>query len=237
MKSLIFILSIFLMLFDQTTASQTTLAAISPTSLFRKKEERFLLITGCARSGTTYISRFLCRSGIDVPHEAVGAHGSVSWPMTADSFRSPWGPPSGHYAFTHTFHQVRDPLKTISSVYATEPQASWNFIQKHISEINPTDSKITKCAKYWIYWNLMAEEKAEWTYRIENLPNELNKMEAILGMSIDRTLLNQIPKDLNTRCPDKKKFTWADMEKELEPKLLKKMKKLAERYGYPITDR
>ena len=88
-----------------------------------------LLITGCARSGTTFITKFFQLNGYDMRHEREGHFGVVSWPMTADSKRTPWGPGYDRYLFKHIFHQVRHPLKTIASA-KNEPQRSWAFIKQ-----------------------------------------------------------------------------------------------------------
>lgn len=85
------------------------------------KNEHFLLITGCGRSGTTYISAVLQEFGLDVRHECYGADGICSWPMTVvdDDLPWKWLPPGRNkdMKFTHILHQVRHPLKVIASFY------------------------------------------------------------------------------------------------------------------------
>ena len=81
-------------------------------------------------------------------HEREGHFGVVSWAMTADSKRTPWGPGYDRYLFKHIFHQVRHPLKTIASA-KNEPQRSWAFIKQFVPEINLDEPKVAKAAKYW----------------------------------------------------------------------------------------
>lgn len=230
----LFLLSLSLAAFQMHADDKDT--NLSETaSLYKTRKPAFLLITGCARSGTTYISNFLCQSGVDVPHERVGKEGCVSWMMAADTIHAPWGPGSATFAFEHTFHQVRDPLKSISSL-AMEPEQAWEFVRANVPEIQIDDSLLTKCAKYWIYWNMMAEQKAEWTYRIEDLSKVVGEMEARLGRSLKRELLNKLSKTTNGRYHDKKQYTWKNLKADLEPKLFAKLQALAKRYGYSIKD-
>lgn len=167
-------------------------------------DEKFMLITGCARSGTQYITKVMQLSGLDIMHENVGYHGSASWLMAVEDVATPYGPGCEGIKFQHVLHQVRDPLKVISSVYTTEPKCSWEYIIKHIPQIRWTDPRIVKCAKYWYYWNLKSEEKAELTYRIEDLESEWGKIEKALGLILDKSSIDRVPKDTNSRGPYKK---------------------------------
>lgn len=198
--------------------------------------QEFLLITGCARSGTLYITEVLKFSGLDIGHECFGKDGCCSWTMAVDSDRSPYGPPTNSTYFIHTFHQVRNPLLVISSVYTTEPQESWEFICGKISEMHCDDTHLMRCAKYWYYWNLAAEKKAEWTYKIEDLDAVYNEMSDRLNYWLDRDALEAVSRTTNHRGDYIHKFTWADLKKELPKELFNNIQKLAMRYGYPITD-
>jgi hypothetical protein len=223
----------FTLLFGNT---QAEINVSEKASLIKKERrlQRFLLITGCARSGTSYISHFLEKSGMDMPHERIGKDGAVSWPMAIDSKSTPWGPSSYLVDFAHTFHQVRHPLKVIASVYANEPKATWNYICSHIPEIYIYEPLLVRCAKYWYYWNLAAEKKAEWTYRIEDLPRQLEEMSLRVGRQLSLEVLDTVPKNLNTRNVVKRDFTWEDLRAVLEPEFFDKLQALARRYGYKI---
>mgnify|MGYP003647797370 FL=1 len=65
-----------------------------------------LLITGAPRSGTHFTARLLFNLGLDIRHETVDTNGTVSSVHTLK--------PSG---FTKVVHQIRDPLKSISSLH------------------------------------------------------------------------------------------------------------------------
>lgn len=206
-------------------------AALLSCLKFYKKKERDLLIIGCARSGTTYITKVLQNCGYKIGHEHFKHDGACSWEMVVDTKKVPWGKGRNGRRFGHIFHQVRQPLKVISSLYATEPPKSWKFILKHIPEIHENDTHLVKCAKYWYYWNLKAEKQAEWTYRIEDIDLIWSEFERRCERKLDRTEFPSIPRDVNTRGPHRD-FTWEDLQRELDPDFFLKIQDLAQRYGY-----
>lgn len=198
--------------------------------------EKLLLITGCARSGTHYIAALLTLSGLPIKHEREGTMGTSSWTMAVDAAKTPWGPGFLKFKFRHVFHQVRDPLKTISACTTEPEETSWNFIYQHIPQIKKKDRLVVKCAKYWYYWNLEAEKKAEFTYRIEDIENVLDEMSVRLGFPLTKDALAWVPKDLNHR-PRKVTYTWSDLKVLLaDPVLYQNIVDMAIRYGYPVND-
>lgn len=200
-------------------------------------KELELLITGCARSGTLYITKVLRLHGLDVRHEWNSNYGIVSWTMAVDSNKSPWGPPSNKYRFKHVFHQVRHPLKAMAS-QMTEGNKSWDFIYWMVPEISKDDSLLVKCAKYWYYWNLKAEGKSELTYRIEDVASVLPEMSLRLGVQLDPEYLSKVRKTINTRHNKHldRNLTWLDLRRTLPNKLYEKIVCLAKRYGYDVTE-
>lgn len=198
------------------------------------KQQRELLITGCARSGTTFIARVLRKSGLAVGHERDGAFGVVSWSMGIDTTDRCWGPSSGLYQFKHIFHQVRHPLKAIASFHLAN-QRSWDYVYRHIPQINREDKMIVRCVKYWIYWNLKAEKRAEWTYRVEDIENALPEMGRRLGRDLDPAIAKETSKTVNQRDYPIV-ITWKILSQTLKPELYLKLIKLAERYGYDVSE-
>jgi len=209
---------------------------ISTYCPLRAETEKFLLITGTARSGTFFITLVMQQCGLDIVHEHIGYHGSCSWPMAVEDTTTPYGPGCAGVHFQHVLHQVRDPIKTISSVYTTEPTECWEYIIKHIPQIQWTDPKIIKCAKYWYYWNLKAAEKAEYSYCVENLEQEWGNIERVLGLNLDKTAIDRVPKNTNTRGDHRRNITWSTLKLELDPYLYFKIRNLAAHYGYPTED-
>lgn len=192
--------------------------------------ERELLITGCARSGTAYISNILQQCGLRIGHEKTQKDGVSSWIMCVNTKHVPWAVDSRRrLQFTHIFHQVRHPLKVISSVQ-TEGRPSWKYIIKHVPEIKWEDSPLVKGAKYWYYWNLKAETQAEWTYRVEQLDEVWDEFCSRLGKKLDRSQLEQVPHNVNARSHQE--VTWEDLQQQLDPDLYQKIRELAQKYGY-----
>lgn len=201
---------------------------------FREPTQTFLLVIGCGRSGTTYMTKVLSASGFDVKHEWMGEQGSVSWLMTpGDADWAPWGPLSKDYQFEHILHQVRDPVKVIQSVYNVPPSATWEWVGIFIPEIKPGDSKLAKSAKYWYYWNLIAESRAEFTYRIEDFNADYQIVGDKIGVVFDKSVIKSISKKTKTqRRIGHRQITWKILKDELDADLFDKVRSLALRYGY-----
>lgn len=161
------------------------------------KTRKRLLITGCARSGTRYITFLLRRLGLDVGHERMGRDGIASWPMAVEADRVPWGPSWRDYVFDHVFQQVRNPIDVIRASL-TLKENSWAYISRSIS-CSLADPPIVRAAKYWYYWNKEAESIADWRYRIEDLPNVFTTFCDCLGIDPKPELLDSLPRDINTR--------------------------------------
>ncbi len=207
------------------------------------KPEYLLLITGCARCGTTYISQVLNKCGLDVPHEKMGAHGTVNWimavpadytPMAYD-FRYCCAPGLNHYRFQHIFHQVRDPLKSISSI-AVDLDPIWDFVGGYIQEVDMAHPTIINAARYWYYWNLKAEKIAEWTYRIEDIDHVWKEFCRRLGYPLDKSNLKRVQRNTNSGKVSHR-VTWKALKRMLEPELYNNIVKMARRYGYSVTDK
>jgi hypothetical protein len=195
---------------------------------------KLLLITGCARSGTTYITEVLRHCGLDILHEAEGQHGIVSWLMATRDYKTPYGPAFYNFCFKHIFHQVRDPLKTMSSL-TTENRKAWLFVQKHTPQIKQKDPLIVKCAKYWYYWNKKAEAKAEWTYRVEDIENALEEMGRRIGVHLDKEAIKKVGVTVNHRRRAVE-YTWEDVKAALSPQFYAKFIILVRKYGYAVPE-
>jgi len=147
-----------------------------------------LLITGAPRSGTYFTTRLLFNLGLDVRHEEIHTNGTVSSLHLLN--------PSG---FTKVVHQIRDPLKSISSLHKIDWLAqelwlesmvnenfsghfkanldvkkdnniktsarTWSYFLDKVKDRNLT----RKCMKAYLHWNTMAEEKSEFTYKLEDI--------------------------------------------------------------------
>jgi len=199
---------------------------------------RPIIIIGCPKSGTQYISKLLTHLGLDIIHEAQctcasGRDGRVSWLYGAGFYAIPFDgePPLSTYINPIILHQVRNPLNTMSSCQKIS-EAAWDYISKYIP-IKPEYSLPRKCLYLYYYWNTRCEHLAEYTYRIETLEeewnifcNKINHSELIEK----KKLIKDIPKNVNTAKPYHQ-FTWGELL-DIDEFITVEVMKLAERYNY-----
>jgi len=187
-----------------------------------------LLVIGCGRSGTAYMSKLMQSYGLRIGHEKVLKDGVSSWIYTIE--RDEFAKKEN---YDLVIHQIRNPLNVISSWVRNniDRDWAWNMITEHVPEIDRNESLLQRSAKYWYYWNLKAEEKADWSYRIEDI-------DKILPMLIDYFNLRQIskppPKNYNRRRKIKKRISWEDLRMVLNNEDFENIQSLAAKYGYPI---
>jgi hypothetical protein len=77
-------------------------------------------------------------------------HGGKAYAKHASSFKG-----------FKIFHQVRHPLKVIGSA-CTFPMPEWEYVSRLIPGIQDDPAPL-RTMRYWYHWNILAEEKAEWT--------------------------------------------------------------------------
>lgn len=216
------------------------------------KKEHLLLIIGCGRSGTYYISQLLTKAGLKMSDENYRdreeINGISSWWLTVDPTNPPspptnnffYLPPGANIVFKHTFHQVRHPLDVISSWYYNNINYEniWGYICRHIPEIKQDEPLLVKCAKYWYYWNIKAEKRAEWTYRVEDIDTLLDEIENRLELKtpLDKKALSSVSRKTNVYKPIVQKIKWSDLKKTLCKEDFNKLQALADKYGYSIQD-
>lgn len=189
------------------------------------------LLTGCGRSGTGYIARLLCAAGLDIGHETMGRDGISSWMLAVDADRAPWGPLRRHLRFEQILHQTRHPLECISSLQTLRPD-SWRYICEHIP-CSPREPLLIRCAKYWRFWNLKAESIAAFRYRVEDVEDAWPELQSRLGLSRDKSVIESVPRDVNTRRGNFEKVGWNQLA-SLDSALCAAVQEQAARYGYRI---
>ncbi len=203
----------------------------------KKPASYFLLVTGCGRSGTTYIAELLQKSGLEIFHERLGKDGCASWFMASKDDHLSNELIVNAIKFKHIFHQVRNPLDVITSWYTNKMDPrSWTFIYKNIPEIDPKEPLLVRCAKYWYYWNLLVEKKAHWRYRIEDIAEVLPEMGQRLQTEIDKEILTQIQPNINSWSNTSKKVSWSDLKNALSEHDFNNIQNLAIKYGYAVEE-
>lgn len=132
-----------------------------------------LLITGCPRSGTRFVSSILGQSGIRAFHERMGRDGTVSCYFAVDDWYYA-GPHStterrSAYEWTHIFHQVRHPLNCIASMAALDRPRFWHWTQRHIGFDMEREGRLRYCTRFWLEWNTRVDAlEPHWRFQIES---------------------------------------------------------------------
>ena len=193
----------------------------------------FLLVIGCGRSGTRFISSLLQKNKIDVPHEMVGSEGIVGGDIAAfqskERSRCTRGisPYEAWARRTHVFHQVRAPLPAIRSIAMT---GNWNFVNKWCPEVRGA-SRILKSMRYWFFWNKRCHEIATWTYQVEKLESLCEEFSRRLGREVKWH--PELPTTLNTRKHLHGYPHWTEDDLwEADGELARRIFEQAMRYGY-----
>ena len=141
-----------------------------------------LLVCGCPRSGTMYISQVLAHLGLQVGHMIMGEDGIVNFSLVGlgeyDDFQfaSTEGIPEegiNEVVFDLIFHQVRHPVNAICSMMTmNDMKGFWEFVKNHIKlDLDDSTEEFLRLAEFWIKWNQKAEKMADWTYTVEDLSN------------------------------------------------------------------
>jgi hypothetical protein len=167
------------------------------------------LITGCPRSGTRYIQQVLkLACGMDIYHENPrGKDGIVDWHYTV--------PQIPKDKFKTILHQVRNPLDVINSL-CTISRESQQFISETLVPRDDYDTPILRAMRIWYIWCCTAETIAVYTYRVENVENELESICGFLGVTCDMDVFKTISKQTNSRkiLPTYGCITWDDIKNE-----------------------
>ena len=179
-----------------------------------------LLVIGCPRSGTLYTAEFLRALGVRVKHESLGRDGSVGWLYAVQ-------PPGESEDYGRVWHVVRDPLRTISSL-ALFTRTLWRVIGHWVKlPRHPLRRRMA----FWIEWNRLAERRADWRFRVEDLRAGRRAFaEALARLGIPKaTPAPAVARDTNTRPHPV--VTWADLD-AASPALARQVRDLAIEYGY-----
>ena len=218
-------------------------------------EKRRLLITGCGRSGTLYATGIWRALGLDIRHErpvlpngVMGDDGMASWFMAADDPEPPSGPSALDYEFGVVIHQVRHPLKVIASMAQfifREGKRAPAYIDQNVPEtrlsadeqyyLEHKDQLILKASRYWYYWNVLAEAKADTTVKVEDLDLQLPRLCDLVGIDYQSGILESIPEDINARhfhIPDEPWILDWEEIRSLDTRLYENIRDLAATYGY-----
>lgn len=184
-----------------------------------------ILITGCGRSGTKFTSHLIKNLGLNVKHEKPGKNGTIDWHL-APILKNI------HSDFNVILHQVRHPIKVISSMQNTN---SWKYIEKFLPQTKNKDI-IHRSMIYWFKWNQMVEPYAHFRYQLEEIEEEIvfNEICKLLKVKADKSCITKTknnPRNFNKR--NHSNLNWSVLQKK-DAKLTEKIKELAKKYKYKI---
>jgi len=185
------------------------------------------LITGCGRSGSTYMTQVLQRCGLEVGHHKMGRDGTVCGFYCFDTDKYPVkSHPVPRPQFDVILHQVRDPLKTVASL---QTGRSWKWTCQFLP-IGTDAPLLTKCCYNWLVFNEEAERQAVFTYRIEALKRAWPEIQRLLGFQHSyKDAIAGVSRNANARKHGA--VTWADV-REAAPLIYRDIREATERYGY-----
>lgn len=127
-----------------------------------------ILVTGCPRSGTTFLAEHLRRGGLDIGHERAGGDGAVCWCWAVDRPEYPRGvprpPPEG---FGLRILLVRDPRDCIASMTTLMPE-TWRWLAAVI-RLDLRADVFDRACRVWVQWNRLCAELCETTLRVEDI--------------------------------------------------------------------
>ena len=181
------------------------------------------LILAYPRSATTYTAKMIQAHGLKFGQETRGdqTDGTISY------FKI-------HYPHKYNvvLHQVRDPLKTISSAVTVLVKRTHNefYILFDIDKIDREKSILYRIMLTWLELNELAEKGSEWRYRIEDIDEVY--LELCRRLDIEpKEGFPSLDRRVNTRPHPM--LTWDDLDRE-DFALSQRIKEKAKRYGYEI---
>lgn len=201
-----------------------------------------LLVTGCGRSGTSWLAKCLRDAGIaDAAHEkafTVVRHGEDDWRCEVSWLAAPYTP----LADAHVVHLVRHPLKVIASRVATQtfenrdrgadvdgrprPRIGpWGlFAYDWCPGMHAARTPVERAAWHWVQWNRLVV--ADELLRVEDIDAAtVTRLARIVdpdARGVDKLRLTAHRGD----TPDPDPIDWPDIDHV--PGLVA----MAEAYGY-----
>lgn len=186
-------------------------------------------IIGSYRSGTFYAFRLLERLGASVKHESDRKNDSDQEIIVSGEAVSR----SSLAGVPNIYHQVRDPIKAISSAQTLEP-AFWRRASKLVS-IEIDDPLPVLSASCWLRWNELCEKIAHKRYRVEQIQDDNFFAEwcSWFGVVPDYVVRDGLKTTTNTRSGRYRELTYDDIA-WYNPTLADKIKAKGREYGYEI---
>lgn len=207
----------------------------------RGQATRFV-VTGCARSGTTYASRLLTACGVLCSHEHVfrnrtrdgGTSIADDGRQVGDS--SCFAAPVLPRPMLVVVHLLRAPLDAIASLIARNLLSQNAFrmmAQQWVPEVAQYPPGGPREAAYWLGWNRLAARHADLTWWLGRItPADVMQLSQAAGLGLDAdqvaTALESTP--INVNAGTRRHITMDDLGELAAP-----IARAAEQYQLPLT--
>lgn len=168
---------------------------------------KIVIITGCGRSGTLYMSKVMQCLGYKVGHEGLLADGISSWyivdldtysKMMEDIAKDP----RNHSRQFYYIHLLRNPLQVIKSMYLcemTSKRQALDFARSVIPQFEGREKNLSFVADWWVAWNYQAEYIYPFhaQIKVENIskPNHIRAFAHSLGIK-NQTFIDEAIKNI-----------------------------------------
>lgn len=203
-------------------------------------KERRILIVGCPRSGTKYISQVFKKAGLSSTHENdKGKDVVVGWRYAASgkAFCYHFRHICRFYTeFTQVWHQVRNPVKVLRSLPALGDYRNWAHIVD--SRLGLGDRRSLEYGmQFWLSWTRRCDDMCDWRYRVEDVQDGSKVWRKMCKrLDLGEQGLPPVSQRNNTRVKHKRyrSVTLADM-RAADPGLAGKVIRRAKKYGYDLT--
>lgn len=199
-----------------------------------------IVIVGCGRSGTLYMSKVCQCFDRDVGHEGFGRDGISSWYL-GDESRAILVRGLYQKCVVAYFHLVRHPIDVINSMYACElhpHRAGLDFYRRSTGHyFHPS---LSSTAEWWIQWNAFLEYYYPESIRIRVEDISSKKVLQSFASRVSAELTDDIYQkiqDLGSQTHTIKtkdcyhRYTLEDIERE-DFGVSKIVQKFGEKYGY-----
>lgn len=181
------------------------------------------LILAYPRSGTVYTAKIVKAHGIEFGHEDQNPENQIDGTISFLELNNTC-------EFDVVLHQIRDPLKTISSSAKVLVPRSCHQLYGllDIDKADQEKSKLYRTMLTWLRFNERAEKVAEWRYRIEDIDEVYPELCQRLRIEPKKKFLSK-NKNINHRSYPI--LAWDDLDKE-DFDLSQRIKEKAKQYGY-----
>jgi hypothetical protein len=204
-----------------------------------------IMVVGCGRSGTLYMSKVFGLMGLDVAHEKLGQDGISSWLHSFGARQKRLIQRDINPDPRYMLHLVRNPVGVINSMVRVS-QSKARYALGYFKDLCPDGAGNSVgyelAMKYWTFWNRMTEIRGagiDKRIRVEDLQKDeiFADLCSSIGVPFHPVVFQNLL-DLGTKIHSSNErdicdITFEEM-KEISPKEAKKVSLLAKEYGYEI---